>query len=70
MQELNYQLDDCVEMKKAHPCGANRWQIVRLGMDIRIRCTGCNHSVLLSRKDFEKRLKRILPPVPDRGSEE
>lgn len=70
MLENQYHVDDYVEMKKAHPCGTNRWQILRLGMDIRIKCTGCNHSVLLTRKDFEKRLKRVLPPAIDRGSEE
>lgn len=60
MNRLEYQLNDLVEMKKPHPCGANRWLIIRLGSDIRIKCTGCNHSVLLSRKDFERKLKQVI----------
>ncbi|TCT24616.1 hypothetical protein EDD68_10570 [Melghiribacillus thermohalophilus] len=58
--QKEYDLYDIVEMKKQHPCGENRWQIIRMGMDIRIKCQGCQHSVLLPRKKFEKRLKKIL----------
>lgn len=53
-------LNDIVEMKKGHPCGANRWRIIRLGMDIRIKCEGCMHSVMIPRKEFQRKLKKIL----------
>jgi hypothetical protein len=55
-----YQLNDVVQMKKAHPCGENRWRIIRLGMDIRIKCEGCGHSVLIPRKKFETKMKKVL----------
>ncbi|GEL07573.1 DUF951 domain-containing protein [Salisediminibacterium halotolerans] len=60
MGKAAYDLYDIVEMKKGHPCGENRWKIIRLGMDIRMKCTGCGHSVMLPRKEFEKKLKRVL----------
>jgi len=60
MEKKQFNLEDIVEMKKPHPCGVNSWKITRMGMDIRIKCTGCNHSVLLPRKEFEKKLKKIL----------
>ncbi|SEQ06879.1 DUF951 domain-containing protein [Piscibacillus halophilus] len=60
MVEQNYDLNDIVEMKKPHPCGSNEWKIIRMGMDIRIKCQGCNHSVLVPRKKFEKKLKKII----------
>ncbi|NSL52369.1 DUF951 domain-containing protein [Calidifontibacillus erzurumensis] len=60
MVDKNFGLYDIVEMKKQHPCGTNRWKIIRLGMDIRIKCEGCNHSVLLPRKEFTRKLKKIL----------
>lgn len=34
-------------MKKPHPCGTNRFKIIRMGMDIRIKCEGCGHSVMI-----------------------
>ncbi len=60
MSEQLFDLNDIVEMKKPHPCGANEWKIIRMGMDIRVKCQGCQHSVLIPRKKFEKRLKKVL----------
>ncbi|KRL61961.1 DUF951 domain-containing protein [Latilactobacillus fuchuensis] len=55
-----YQLGDLVQMKKQHACGTNRFEVVRLGMDIRIKCMGCGHAVLLPRREFDKKLKKVL----------
>ncbi|WP_062051984.1 DUF951 domain-containing protein [Bacillus sp. JCM 19034] len=60
MPDKDFNLHDVVEMKKQHPCGENRWQIIRMGMDIRIKCLGCQHSVMLPRKEFVKKMKRVL----------
>ena len=57
-------LGDIVQMKKQHPCGTNEWEIIRMGMDIRIKCTGCQHSVLIPRSKFEKKLKKVLRQAP------
>lgn len=57
--EKNYDLHDYVEMKKPHACGANHWEIIRMGADIKIRCDKCSHIVLMSRRDFEKKLKKV-----------
>ncbi|SEM80319.1 hypothetical protein SAMN05216431_10935 [Ligilactobacillus sp. WC1T17] len=55
-----YNLHDIVEMKKPHPCGANRWEIIRMGMDIKIQCTSCQRIIMLPRREFEKKLKKVL----------
>ncbi|SFS37070.1 DUF951 domain-containing protein [Marininema halotolerans] len=60
MDRKAFHLGDVVEMKKGHPCGTNAWKVIRMGMDIRMKCTGCGHSVLLPRSRFEKRLRKIL----------
>ena len=57
----DYELNDIVEMKKQHPCKkSNQWQIVRMGVDIKIKCLGCGAVVMLERPYFEKRLKKII----------
>jgi hypothetical protein len=56
-----FRVGQVVQMKKEHPCGANRWQITRMGMDFRIRCLQCGRSVLMPRRQFERRVKKILP---------
>lgn len=60
MTDKVFGLNDVVEMKKAHPCGTNRWKVVRMGMDIRIKCEGCDHTVLMPRKEFTRKIKKIL----------
>lgn len=55
-----YGMHDIVEMKKSHPCGTNRWEIIRMGADIKLECQGCGHVVMMTRRQFEKRMKKIL----------
>jgi hypothetical protein len=57
---LEVHLDDVVRLRKPHPCGSFEWTVVRLGADIGLRCHGCGHKVLLSRRTLEKRLKMFV----------
>ena len=57
---LTYNLHDIVEMKKPHACGANAWEITRVGAEIKLSCTKCGRGIMMSRFDFNKRLKKIL----------
>lgn len=60
MKEKDFGLHDIVEMKKPHPCGENKWRIIRMGMDIRIKCLGCDHSVMIPRREFARKMKKII----------
>lgn len=60
MEQKTFALNDIVEMKKQHPCGTNAWKIIRVGADIRIKCEGCGHSVMLPRREFTKKMKRVI----------
>ncbi|WP_301108830.1 DUF951 domain-containing protein [Sporosarcina sp.] len=60
MAEKEFNLQDVVEMKKPHPCGNNAWKIIRMGADIRIKCEGCGHSVMIPRNEFAKKMKKVL----------
>lgn len=60
MERKHFELGDIVQMKKQHPCGKNEMEIIRMGMDIRIKCVGCKHSVLIPRVKFEKNMKKVL----------
>ena len=55
-----YELGDIVEMKKPNACQTNSWEIIRMGMDIKIRCENCRHIVMMPRRDFEKKLKKVI----------
>lgn len=69
MERKQFQLGDVVMMKKAHPCGTNEMEIIRMGMDIRVRCLGCQHSVLIPRAKFESKMKKVLRSAPKKEGE-
>jgi len=53
-------LDDIVQMRKTHPCGGNRWQVLRLGTDIGMVCLTCRRKVYLPRSKFARQAKRHI----------
>ena len=57
---MNYNLGDKVIMKKEHPCGSSEFEIIRLGADIKIKCTNCSRVIMLPRVDFNKKIKKVV----------
>lgn len=55
-----YMVGDIVKMRKVHPCGSDQWEVMRTGMDFRIKCQGCGRQVMLPRPKFEKGVKKVL----------
>ncbi len=56
---MDIRVGDVLTMKKAHPCGAKDWLVLRVGADFRLRCTGCGREVMGERLKFEKNIKKI-----------
>ena len=59
-----YYLGDIVKMRKKHPCGNDEWEVLRTGMDFRIKCLKCGRQVWLDRPSFEKGVKKIIRRGP------
>jgi hypothetical protein len=57
-------LGDVVKLKKPHPCGANEWEIVRVGADIGLKCLRCERRVMLVRSEFDRRFRGFLERGP------
>lgn len=57
---IHYEIGDIVKMKKSHPCGSDRWEITRTGIDFGLKCQGCGRYVLVPRPKFEKAVKEIV----------
>lgn len=57
---MDIHVGDQLELKKAHPCGSRRWQVLRVGMDFRLKCLGCGHELMLPRSKAEKSVKKII----------
>ena len=60
MEIIKFKLYDTVELKKSHPCGDNRFKIMRLGSEMRIVCLKCGRDMNIDRIKLEKATKRIL----------
>ena len=60
MESKNYKLGDRLVLKKGHPCGTNDWEVVKLGADIKLKCTGCGRLVLIPRIELNKKIKKII----------
>lgn len=55
----SYTVGDIVRLKKKHPCGSSEWEILRVGADFRLKCMGCGHQIMVSRKLVKKNTKEI-----------
>jgi hypothetical protein len=51
---------DVVKLRKEHPCGSSTWTVTRIGADIGLKCQGCAHRVMLTRREFNKSVKTVL----------
>jgi hypothetical protein len=57
---MEIELGDILLMKKEHPCGEKRWKVLRTGADIRMKCEGCGHEVMLPRHKITKNIRSII----------
>ena len=58
--EAKFEVGDVIRMKKPHPCGSSEWEILRVGADFRLKCTGCGHQIMVPRKMVEKNTKNLI----------
>ena len=59
---MDVRLGDTLVMKKAHPCGSKEWKVLRTGMDFRLKCLGCGHMVMVTRRLVEKNTRGLRKP--------
>ena len=57
---MDIRLGDILTMKKAHPCGGDKWLVLRTGADFRLKCLKCGHELMTPRFKAEKNIRSIL----------
>lgn len=62
---MDINVGDILVMKKKHPCGGNTMNVLRVGMDFRLRCEKCGHEFMVPRNNCEKRVKSIIRKETD-----
>lgn len=53
-----YKIGDIITTKKAHVCGKNTWEVIRIGADIKMKCTGCAREVMIPKYELDKKIKQ------------
>jgi hypothetical protein len=56
---MDIKIGSIVKLKKPHPCGSYEWEVLRTGIDFRLKCLKCGHLVMIPRKKLEKNIKEI-----------
>lgn len=56
---MDVQAGDTVTLKKPHPCGGNRFLVLRTGVDFRLRCIQCGHEIMVPRVKITKSIRAV-----------
>lgn len=59
MSPMQIRVGDIAHMRKQHPCGSFEWEVTRVGADIGMKCLKCGRRVMLTREEFERRVKSL-----------
>ncbi|MBQ1705651.1 MAG: DUF951 domain-containing protein [Clostridia bacterium] len=57
---MDIRVEDVIKMKKCHPCGSDRFLVLRTGMDLRLQCLGCGRILFLPRIQVEKQVRSLI----------
>lgn len=63
---MDIRLGDILTMKKSHPCGSNQFRVLRIGMDFRLQCVGCQHDFMIPRLKAEKNIRGVQRPETEK----
>lgn len=66
---MDIRLGDVVRLKKQHPCGSCEWEVLRIGIDFRLKCKGCGHMIMVPRKQVEKSIRAVFREGDSIGSD-
>lgn len=56
---VDIKVGDIIITKKQHPCGSSRFEVLRIGLDFKLRCCGCNHEIMIPRIKITKNIKGV-----------
>lgn len=56
---MDIEVGNILKLKKQHPCGSREWEVLRVGADFRLKCTGCGHQIMIPRRQVEKNIREI-----------
>ncbi|HKM17108.1 MAG: DUF951 domain-containing protein [Firmicutes bacterium] len=64
-----YSKGDILRLRKKHPCGSDQWEVLKAGVDMRLKCMTCQRVILIPRVKLEKQVKEVIGPAAGAGSD-
>ncbi len=55
-----FKIGEYLRLRKKHPCGDDRWEILKTGVDMRLKCVTCRRVILIPRVKLIKQVKQVL----------
>ena len=56
---MDIQIGDILTLKKQHPCGSKSWKVLYVGTDMKLKCVGCEHQIMVARSKIQKNIRNI-----------
>ncbi len=60
MKIVKFSVGDTLVMRKPHPCGGNKFKVIRTGSDVRIICENCQRDITVERLKLERNIKEVI----------
>ena len=58
-----YNIGEILRLRKKHPCGSDQWEVLKAGVDMRLKCLTCERVILIPRVKLEKQVKEVTAPA-------
>ena len=52
-----HEVGQILRLKKKHACGGQTWEVLKPGVDTRLKCTTCGRIILISRDKLVRQIK-------------
>lgn len=50
-------IGDIVKTKKPHVCGSNEWEVLRVGVELKLECIKCHRQIMVGRLKFNAKMR-------------
>lgn len=54
-----FAIGEKVRLKKSHACGGEWWEVLKVGMDVKLRCLKCSRQIKIERQKFGRKVKEV-----------
>ncbi len=69
-REMIFEVGEELRLKKAHPCGSDRFKVIASASDVKIECLGCGHRLIMEIDKLKRSVKTRIGSGNDRKNQE